>query len=86
METRVIKPTNVFFIESLLLPEEKRSSWGILRILVPHGVVWFLDSDPVYRAWHIVTCILLLYFLVCQVAREQPTARQVLRANPKSMV
>lgn len=87
MDARVNKPTNVFFIESLLLPEEKRSSWGILRLLVPYGIVWLIDSDPVYRAWHGICCTLLLYLLICQVAREQPRAIiQPFRANPKSIV
>lgn len=86
MDTRVNRPTNVFFIESLLLPDEKRSSWSILRYVGVYGFVWWLDLDTVYRAWHTVSCTILLYLLVCQVAREQPTPQQAFRANPKSMV
>ena len=86
MDTRVNRPTSVFFIESLLLPDEKRSSMLYLRYLSVYGFIWWLDSDAVHRAWHTVSCTILLYLLLCQVAREQPTPQQAFRANPKSMV
>ncbi len=74
MADKVKSPTSVFFIESLLLPEEKRSSGFILRTLCAYGAVWMYDSAALYHAWHCAVMVILAYLWIVRIAREQPIA------------
>ena len=67
-----MSPTSEFFIESLLLPQEKRSRAVLLRVLAGGGIVWWLDWSIGYKVWHLVMMTVSLYLLACEVAREQP--------------